>query len=293
MDISIIIVTFNSSGCVNACLESITRQVGASHEILVVDNASKDDTRDKVRNWPCRLIASAENLGFGRGCNLGFSQSQGRYAFFLNPDAYLDGPNTLAQMIKRMDANPSIGLAGTSVLAPDGQPESPPALDYPGQRHLRHPLPPLPGQIAWVIGASMIVRRSLFAELRGFDPSFFLYCEETELCLRIRKAGFQIGFFPEIIVKHIGGASETPGDPYQTAFRKMQGLLRFREKHYVPADRKRLAKRDFYRARWRAAWNGFLIRKGKSSDSAWQKARSYSAIRDVSLSYLKEGLPPS
>jgi GT2 family glycosyltransferase len=287
VDISVIIVTFNSAECITACVESVLAQTGISFEVIVVDNASVDHTPARLKNYSCRVISSAENLGFGRGNNLGFAASSGRYLYLLNPDARLMGTNSLAELCRRMDANPRWGMAGTLILSADGQVESAPAMEYPGARHVRRDFTGLPGKIAWIMGASMIVRRELYGKLGGFDPGFFLYSEETDFCLRLRELGFEIGHVREVSVSHIGAASEDLRDPYEVAARKLKGLIRFREKHYAPADCVSLARRDLWRARFRAAWNGLLAGFQPARSAAWRKSRNYRAIWEVSRDYLE------
>jgi len=185
-----------------------------------------------------------------------------------------------------MDANPRWGMAGTLVRSADGKNESPPATEYPGARHVRRDFGKLPGTIAWIIGASAIIRRELYVKLGGFDPEYFLYSEETDFCLRLRELGFEIGHVPAVAVSHIGGASEDRRDPYQVSAQKLRGLVRFRKKHYSPEDCVLLARRDLRRARWRSFWNGLLARFQSAGSRAWQKHRQYRAIADVSRDYL-------
>jgi N-acetylglucosaminyl-diphospho-decaprenol L-rhamnosyltransferase len=284
--ISVIIVTFNSADCIAACVESVLAQSGVSFEIIVVDNASADHTLEKLKGLNCRVIPSAENLGFGRGNNLGFAASSGRYIYLLNPDARLAETEALTKLCQAMDADPRWGMAGTLVLSADGKSESPPSPDYPGQRHVRRDFSKLPGKIAWIIGASMIVRRELYEQLGGFDPGFFLYSEETDFCLRLRELGFEIGHVAGVAVSHIGGASEDLSDPYEVSARKLRGLLRFRQKHYPPRDCVFLAKRDLRRARWRMIWNHLQARFQAPNSDAWRKYRQYRAIWIISREYL-------
>lgn len=286
VDLSVIIVAYNSADCINACVESALAQSGVAFEVIVVDNASTDDTLKRLKGFDCRVIASPENLGFGRGCNLGFSHSSGRYVYFFNPDARLTENDSLAQLCRAMDANPQWGMAGTLVRPAAGEAGSPPATSYPGQRHTHRDFSQLPGKIAWVIGASMIVRRDLYEKLGGFDPAFFLYSEETDFCLRLRELGFEIGHVPAVVVEHIGGASEDLRDPYLVAGRKIRGLILFRRKHYAPDDCVLLAKRDLKRARFRTLWNGFLARLQPAGSKAWQKSRNYRAVWEASREYL-------
>lgn len=286
MDISIIIVTYNSADHIAACLRSVMSQSGVTFEIIVVDNASADTTLSQLAGFNVRVISSGENVGFGRGCNLGFGPSRGRYVYLLNPDARLEENDALAKLCWRMDANPQWGMAGTLVRSPAGTLDGPPAVEYPGQRHVHRDFSKLPGSIAWVMGASMVIRRDLYEKLGGFDPGFFLYSEETDFCLRLRELGFKIGHISEVTVSHIGGASEDARDPYDVSAQKLRGLMRFRQKHYAPADCVSLAKRDALRARFRMIWYGILARLQPAHSAAWQKNRRYRAIWEVSREHL-------
>ncbi|HEX4349273.1 MAG TPA: glycosyltransferase family 2 protein [Verrucomicrobiae bacterium] len=289
VDISVIIVTFNSADCIAACVESVLAQTEVSFEVLVVDNASADGTLARLKGLPCRVIASTKNLGFGRGNNLGFASSTGRYIYLLNPDARLVAKNSLAELCRRMDANSRWGIAGTEIRSADGQLEGHPATDYPGSRHVQRDFSKLPGDIAWIMGASMFIRRELYEKLGGFDPGFFLYSEETDFCLRLRELGFAIGYISEVAVNHIGGASEDLRDPYDVSARKLRGLLRFRQKHYSSEDCGFLARRDLRRARWRMFWNGLLARIQPPRSRSWQKHRQYRAIWEVTHEHLAGG----
>jgi hypothetical protein len=289
MEISVIILTLNSADYIAKCMKSVLGQTGVSFEAIVVDNGSTDDTLVKLKEFNCHVIPSAKNLGFGPGNNLGVAASHGRYLFLLNSDAWPVESDALAKLCRTMDANPRWGMAGTRVLSVDGKQESLPATEYPAQRHVHRDFSKLPGKIAWILGASMIVRRELYEKLGGFDPIFFpIYSEETDLCLRMREIGFEIGYIPEVAVTHIGGASEDSRDPYEASGRKLKALIRFRQKHYPPQDCVFLAKRDLLRARFRMIWNGLLARLKPRYSKAWKKHRSYKAIWEVSRDYLAQ-----
>ena len=287
MDISVIIVTYNSADQIAGCLESVLAQADVAFEVIVVDNASSDDTRKILETFDrIRVVTSSENLGFGRGCNLGFTHSSGRQLYLLNPDTRLAGKTALADLCRRMDDHPHWGMAGTRVRSADGKSESQPAHSYPAQRHVHRDFSKLPGKIAWIIGASMIIRREQYEKLGGFDPGFFLYSEETDCCLRLRELGFEIGHVPEVLVEHIGGASEGTRDPRDVSARKLEGLLRFRQKHYPPDDCVFLAKRDMRRAWFRMIGNGLLASVQPKNSKAWQKSRAYRGIWEVSRKFI-------
>jgi N-acetylglucosaminyl-diphospho-decaprenol L-rhamnosyltransferase len=287
MDVSVIIVTYNSAGTIAECLKSVEEQQGVERETLVIDNASSDQTVNVVRTSPGKLdlIENRENAGFGRACNQGFAASKGRYIYLLNPDAELIGSNALATLCRAVSEHKSWGMAGSRVVSSTGQWKKP-ATTYPDQSHVGKDFSKLPGKIAWVVGASMIVRREVYSELGGFDPEFFLYSEETDFCLRLRERGYEIGIVEEAAVRHIGGASERGRDPYEVWTRRANGLHRFWSKHYPAEDVDKLLRRNRFRARYRMLVNGWLARFQPGESNAWLKHRRYRAIWETSKSLL-------
>jgi GT2 family glycosyltransferase len=288
-EISVITVAYNSAGCIEECLNSVLQQEGVRTEAIVVDNHSSDNTTETVQTIgpAVRLIANTENVGFGRACNQGFENSRGLFVFFLNPDACLEERDGLASLCRVMEKRPRWGLAGTQIIRPDGRMESPGETKYPDQDRLCRDFRGLPGELAWVVGASMIVRRQAFAAVEGFDPGFFLYSEETDLCLRLRQSGWEIGFTPEVTVRHIGEVSERGNDPYDSWLRRMTGLHRFWSKHYSPQRVRRLVRKDWFRSNFRQRWYGLMVRLCGTSSSAWLKHRRYAAIGEASRRFLK------
>lgn len=288
MDVSVIIVTYNSATSIADCLKSVRDQRGVEHETIVIDNASSDETIHIVRSSErdLTLIENRENVGFGRACNQGFTASKGCYIYLLNPDAQLIGPDSLNTLGHALAEHKNWGMAGSRVVSATGEWKQP-AITYPDQSHVRKDFSKLPGKIAWVVGASMIVRREVYAELGGFDPDFFLYSEETDFCLRLRERGYEIGLVEQAAVRHIGGESESGRDPYEVWTRRCQGLHLFWEKHYPPMDVKRLLRRNRFRAGYRMVVNGWLARLQRSKSTAWQKHRRYLAVWETCSKSLK------
>jgi hypothetical protein len=105
----------------------------------------------------------------------------------------------------------------------------------------------------------------------------------------VRESGYEIGYFPEVAVTHVGGSSENLKDPYESSMRKLRGLLKFRQKHYPPEDCVFLAKRDLRRARFRMLWNNLISRWQRPNSKAWMKYRQYRGIWEVSQQYLTSG----
>ena len=287
-DVSVIVITYNSAPCIRQCLDSVLAQKGPRFEIIVLDNVSTDDTVKVIQGTGAgiRLLVNQENVGFGRGCNQACGESSGRFILFLNPDAKLPQPDSLARLCQAMDKNPKWGLAGTRVTESDGTVECPPAYSYPDQHRAHCDFSHLPGKIAWVFGASMFVRREVFAAVQGFDPGFFLSSEETDLCLRIRQQGWEIGFVPEVLAQHIGAASERGIDPYDTWRRRVPGIYRFWSKHYPATDARRLVERDLFRATFRQHWYGIVARFTGTESRAWRQHRRYAGITEAARLFL-------
>jgi hypothetical protein len=257
----------------------VRAQQGVEREILVIDNASRDETVGVVRSLQANLtlIENRNNVGFGRACNQGFDISKADYIYLLNPDAQLIGTDALAALCRALTEHQRWGMAGSRVVSASGE-EKTPATTYPDQSHVRKNFSQLPGKIAWVVGASMMVKREVYAELEGFDPDFFLYSEETDFCLRLRERGYEIGLVEDAAVRHIGGASESGRDPYEVWTRRSEGLHLFWQKHYSPVDVERLLRRNRFRAAYRMLVNGWLARFRPPKSSAWQKHRRYRAV---------------
>ena len=230
MDLSILIVTYNSAHLIGSLLEKVhTELQDFSGEVIVVDNASRDGTAALVREkfpWVL-LIASEENLGFAAGNNLAAAHARGRYLLLLNPDA-VPAPGSLARGVALMDEHPDVGLAGGELRGVDGS-RQPSARMFPtlrdefftlaglAARYPRSPVfarldrrwadPEVPAQVDWIPGAFVFIPVKVFRQLDGFDERFFLYSEEVDLCRRMQAAGFKIYYWPELKAMHIGGES--------------------------------------------------------------------------------------
>src|SRR4030042_666987 len=122
-------------------------------------------------------------------------------------------PGLIAECIRFMDAHPQVGLAGTRLINPDGSLQESVSWRYPGQKFAGAEMAGLKGRIACVLGASMIARTDLIRRIGGFDEEFTLYGEDQDLCLRIRREGYEIGYVDSVAVAHFGGRSERQSVP--------------------------------------------------------------------------------
>lgn len=255
MDISVIIVNYNTAALMAPCLDSVFKQTAANYEIIVVDNASQDDSVTVLQQYQDRitLIANQTNVGFGKANNQAAKVARGNYLFLLNPDAELQDTSAFVTLLAFMNNNLQCGLLGTRIVKTADGAEAKPCYFYPGQRYLKKQLQ-LPGKIAWVLGASMFIRQEVFAQVNGFDEDYFLYAEEVDLCLRIRQHAYTIEYCPAVVVRHIGGASESSNPPVARWQRKYAGLQLFLRKHYSQTEVIKLLQRDKRRKGLRLCW---------------------------------------
>lgn len=282
LDISIVIVNYNTAEDVKHCIESVLMQQDIQFEIIVVDNASQDDSVVILKQFGSKihLIESDKNLGFGQANNLAATQARGKYLFLLNPDALMLAQHDLKKIVQFMNDNKQFGLVGTRIVKANGKDESKPNYAYPGERFIGRPYRGLPGKIAWVLGASIVMPKKIFDKIGGFDSDFFLYGEDPDICLRVRKLGYQVGYFPDVVVKHIGGTSERGTNWYQLTLKKQKALYLFYKKHYSLSAMQFLIRRDIRQARLKI----FLTALKKSVTlglSKRPKDAKYKAIYDL------------
>lgn len=230
MNCSIFIVSYNTRDILARCLEQLlASQHADKHEIIVVDNASSDGSAAMVRDrFPrVRLVALGWNMGFARANNIAFSQSKGDFIILLNPDAFVEH-DAIANALQFMLSTPSAAACGGLIMDKDGH-AAPSARRFPtlfakvcrmwgladrfagsllfDAHDYRHASIDAPFPVDWVPGTFTVLRRAALGNGVLFDERFFMYYEETDLCLRLRKQGYQVWFLPTARVSHIGGAS--------------------------------------------------------------------------------------
>ncbi len=204
-DISIIIVTYNSAAVIAGCLSAIK---GAS-EVIVVDNASSDDSAHIAERMGARVILNPENLGFGPACNIGARAARGDYLLFLNPDATLP-PGALHALKAVTTRHPDAAAFGPRLMEGDKpavfQCET--FIDAQKDRMaLAHTAPTGDCCVRFLSGAALLCNRRSFDHVGGFDENIFLYYEDDDLCYRLRQNGGQLIYAPEVVVGHQKGKS--------------------------------------------------------------------------------------
>lgn len=226
MDLSIIIVNWNTCDLLRDCLTSVRAGLGDLQvEVLVVDNASSDTSAEMVRaEFPnVTLIESPENLGFAGGNNVALRQACGRYVMLLNTDTLVHG-TVLQDAVAWLDASPEIAVMGPKVLNADGTIQ-PSCSAFPSLKFLTMQALGLTKltrldsyrmtgwdrsterQVDVISGAAMFVRRAAMEQVGLLDEAFFFYGEETDWCHRFACAGWGVMFVPLPQVTHFGGGS--------------------------------------------------------------------------------------
>ncbi len=251
-DISVIIVNYNTADFLMSCLNAVFAQTGLSFEVWVVDNASTDGSVSLIReHFPqVHLIASPENLGFAKANNLAVHHASGAFIYYLNPDTEVQ-PGCFATMLRFMKDNPAVGMAGTKLFYPDHTPQNSVEEKYPGQQHANGELTGLPGHIAWLLGASLIARQNVIQEVNGFSEVFFLYGEDIDLSIKVRKAGWKLGFIANAEVIHWEGKSERSTLPIEVVHKKLTAIALVYQRYYTAATILRICRANIRQARWR------------------------------------------
>jgi GT2 family glycosyltransferase len=251
VDVSVVVVNWNGRHLLAECLASVERGARTlTTEVILVDNGSKDGSVEYVRDqWPeVILVENASNRGFGAANNQAFRKAAGKALLLLNTDARLR-PGTLNALVNFLDTHPDAGGVTPALIDEAGKAQN--AFDnfptlasellnknllralfpdrYPSKRmEITGPL-----EVESAIGACFLLRREALAKAGPFDEGFFLFLEETDLCLRIRAAGFGIHFLPTVTAMHLGGGSKAHA-PAEAWIEYYRSLYRYFHKHAPP-----------------------------------------------------------
>lgn len=272
--IDIIIVTYFSQDQINDCIQSVIMQtIFSKCRVWIVDNASQDDTIaicEKLLRPNIELISLNKNIGFGQAVNEAARRVTNHFIYLLNPDAILTNENDLSKLLEFAHLHPNAGVIGTRIVSIASTQEILPRQFYPKKKNASISFSYLPGKFAWVLGASLLLRTDAFRRINGFDPDFFLYGEEVDLCLRMRRSGFEIDYDKNVIVKHIGSASANQLPNKQKKILKMKGLYLFLQKHYSKKSVDSILRKDKRRALFRyCIAKVFFLRKAENYRIEW------------------------
>jgi GT2 family glycosyltransferase len=255
MDLSVVILNYNTCANLRACLQSMERERPAASEVLVVDNASSDGSAEMVEAefaW-VKLIRSPRNGGFAYGNNQALRVAQGEAILLLNPDTRVPRGG-IAGLMRVLDEHPEAGIVGPRLLRPDGSMHLACRRSFPtpgvafyrivglsrlfptsrrfGRYNLTFIDPELAIEVDSVCGACMLVRRRVVEQVGLLDERFFMYGEDLDWCLRVRAAGWTVRYEPTVTVQHQHGAASS-ARALRTNVHFFRAMDLFYRKHYV------------------------------------------------------------
>jgi N-acetylglucosaminyl-diphospho-decaprenol L-rhamnosyltransferase len=251
MDLSVIIVNWNSTDYLRQCLLSIYQETAkVAFEVVVIDNCSKDEScRELIEERFPQVVfqRSDRNIGFAKACNLGAALSSGRMLLFLNPDTEVHD-NVFARMVDVADSTKGVGAVGVRLLNSDGSLQITSIQAYPtiwnqllDSEFLRRKWPDSklwgiaalfsnsmkPVQVDAISGACLMVTREAWQDVKGFDERYFMYVEDLDLCQRIAQSGYALVYLNYCEVTHHGGKSSAVQGRYFANLRQQQALLQY------------------------------------------------------------------
>lgn len=292
-DLAIVVVTWQNAADVPALLASLAPARAAGAELVVVDNASTDDTAGIVRRVArdATVIANAANRGFAAGANQGGAASTRPFVLFLNPDTVV-APDAVPRALAYLEGLPAIGVVGCRTLNADGTPQ--PTVDrFHGVRALvvealrggrgpvRGGVPATSGLVDWVYGSFLLARREALAAVGGFDEAYEMYGEDLDLCHRLRAAGWRTGYCAEATVVHHGNRSGAQRYGEERDVAVLRGTLRFFRRR-----RGRLAELGFRVAAGAAFGAKAAVARlvaGRGDSDAGARARRYGGMARLCL----------
>ena len=253
LDVSIVIVSFNTSRILDKCIESIKRETICTHEIIVVDNASSDGSRQMLHEkYPdVILIENEQNLGFARANNQGFALASGKYYFMLNSDTVILS-GAIDKLFEFMENNSDVGICGPRNISRDGTlqfncdhfPSFWNTLWVYSNFINRYPKVKIfkrskmqywdygeTRDVEMMTGCSLLIRAEIYKRLGGLDSNYFMYFEETDICFRAIQRGYRIVFVPCASIIHYGGESSLSQDS-QTVIDKNISAYFFSSQYY-------------------------------------------------------------
>lgn len=255
MDLSIIIVNYNTRDLTNQTIDSIINYTeNIDYEIIVVDNSSDKNQQCKYKDERVIILLNVENHGFGHACNVGTKEAKGRFILFLNSDTLIHD-NSLMKCIQYMNNDCNTGVLGARILLRDGTldhgckrgfPTPSAAFYYYAGFDKRHPISRKFGayrqtflcetetnEVDSVSGAFLMISKALFENVNCFDETFFMYGEDLDLCYRVKEKGYKVMYYPEAVITHLKGQSGLHKSSKTVIYHFYNAMLLFYKKHYI------------------------------------------------------------
>lgn len=251
--ITIIIVTWNNEEIITDCIDSIYKFTKTNFNILVLDNRSSDNTILKIqeKNYPqCKVIRSNDNLGFAKGNNIVLTEVRSDFICYLNPDTILI-EDIITPMLNYLDADLSTGIVGCKLLNED-MTLQPSTFNFDTPFNIfcekfrvgkafpnwikenmfpNESLARKNKKVDWVIGAIMVMRLGDVKEINGFSEEYFMYTEDMDICMKVKKTlNMGVYFMADISLIHLGGRSEQKNNNYKKIEIILRNTIYFAEK---------------------------------------------------------------
>jgi len=244
--VTAVIVNYNSGPWLARCVRALKGKGARVPRVIVVDNASDDDSLENLPVMPeLDIVRSPGNVGFGRGVNLVLDRVNTPYLLIINPDCLL-APEGLLALVADIDQHTNAALVSGRIYDMSGNEQRGSRRQLPGPRRvlnevlrfrmgpvidLTHlPAPAHPGEVEAVSGACMLLRTEAFVKMGGFDPGFPMHFEDLDLMARLLAGGWKIRLVPDVAISHAGGISSRRR-PVQVMISKHRGLWRYLNKH--------------------------------------------------------------
>lgn len=254
MDLSIIIVNFNTKELTCQTIDSIIQYTSSvSYEVIVVDNSTDKTQQSEYNNQCVKIIHDIENHGFGHACNIGATYAIGDYLLFLNSDTLIRD-NSLFECVNYMKNDDKIGVLGAKILLSDGSldhgckrgfPTPSAAFYYYLGLDRRYPKSKKYGayrqtflseletnEVDSVSGAFLMIGKKLFDNISGFDETFFMYGEDLDLCFRVKEKGYKIIYHADAVITHLKGQSGLYKSSKTVIYHFYNAMILFYDKHY-------------------------------------------------------------
>jgi N-acetylglucosaminyl-diphospho-decaprenol L-rhamnosyltransferase len=223
VSVRVVVVTYSPGESLAGFLSSLRTATSRPYDVVLADNGSDDGAPEAAVGPGVRLLRTGGNLGYGKAANLGASGSADEWLVVANPDVTWS-PGALDELIAAAERWPRGGCLGPAIRTPDGR-LYPSARAFPSRgRGIGHALfgwwwpanpwtrsyraeagSPVEGTTGWLSGSCMLLRREAFEQVAGFDPTYFMYCEDMDLCRRLAEAGWQNVYVPSAVITHSGG----------------------------------------------------------------------------------------
>lgn len=288
MKLSILIVNYNTEQYILNFLEDLIKQSLDTniYEIIITNNVNNNrltniiSTITNSTQLNIHIVQSEKNVGFGRAMNLAAKNAQGDHLLIANPDLRMLQADYLEKLIDHAESNLKYGLITTQLINDDGDDKS---EFYDFEFHKTFGFK---DKIAWFSGALLLIQKETMQTINGFDPDFFMYCEDEDLCLRVKKLGLKLIKMNELKIYHKGGSSE-PLQNYDYFYRWYRSQLLFAKKHFDSNQFKQLLNQLSKKSNWKAPFYKILSIILPTARHKFQFAQ-WSAMKDVTNRTLNE-----